>query len=383
MSNCLKTSKVVTINVETWTTSAIGITKTWFSGEGLKPRCITRDLKWGTPVPLEGFKEKVFYVWFDAPIGYLSITAHDNPHWEKWWKKQDEYNVELHQFMGKDNVPFHSVIFPCTLLGTKAKWNLVDSLHTTEYLNYEDTKFSKSRSVGVFGSHVKETKIPISVWRYYLFALRPESGDTAFQWAELITRNNTELLANVGNFVNRVMKFTCHAQKYDGIIPEHQLDPQLVQDVTALVKEYVDLMEQCQIRQALSKFMQISTRGNQFLQESGLSNALFSDERPKCDIAVGSALNLAALLATLVEPFMPSTSQGILAQLNIELQPLEEPFFKQPLTKGHKLGKPGYLFSRIDIAEAEVYKMKFGGEVEEEKKPKKEKKKKSKSKEQN
>ncbi|CAB4001240.1 methionine--tRNA ligase, cytoplasmic-like, partial [Paramuricea clavata] len=139
----------------------------------LKPRCITRDLTWGTPVPLEGFTNKVFYVWFDAPIGYISITANYTDQWEKWWKNPE--HVSLYQFMAKDNVPFHTVVFPATLLGTKEPYTLLNSINATEYLNYEDGKFSKSRGVGVFGNDAKDTGIPSDVWRFYLLQTRPES----------------------------------------------------------------------------------------------------------------------------------------------------------------------------------------------------------------
>ncbi|KAJ3064837.1 putative methionine--tRNA ligase, cytoplasmic protein rar1, partial [Rhizoclosmatium hyalinum] len=155
-----------------WSQNSINITKAWLK-EGLKPRCITRDLKWGVQVPKEEFKDKVFYVWFDAPIGYLSITAAYTNEWEKWWKNPD--NVKLYQFMGKDNVPFHTVLFPSSLIGTNEKYTLLHHLSTTDYLQYEGDKFSKSRGVGVFGNNVAESKIPVDVWRYYLLSIRPES----------------------------------------------------------------------------------------------------------------------------------------------------------------------------------------------------------------
>jgi len=135
-------------------------------------------LKWGTPVPLEKFKDKVFYVWFDAPIGYISITANYTDEWKQWWKNPE--NVELFQFMGKDNVPFHTVIFPSTLKGTRENWTLLHHISTTEFLNFENTKFSKSRNTGIFGDDVRETRIPPEVWRYYLLVNRPEQSDTKF-----------------------------------------------------------------------------------------------------------------------------------------------------------------------------------------------------------
>jgi methionyl-tRNA synthetase len=188
-----------------WTQNSRAITK-GFINEGIKERCITRDLKWGVKVPGDDpdMKEKVFYVWFDAPIGYISITANfvGKDNWRNWW--QNPENVKLYQFMGKDNVTFHTVIFPSTLIGTKENWTLLHHLSTTEYLNYEKTKFSKSNSVGVFGDHAESTGIPSEVWRYYLISNRPETSDTDFKWDDFVAKNNNELLANLGNLVNRV-----------------------------------------------------------------------------------------------------------------------------------------------------------------------------------
>ena len=227
-----------------WSHNARVIANSWVK-EGLKPRCITRDLKWGTPVPLEGYEDKVtpqmnilyavifvthfrtyqvFYVWFDAPIGYLSITACYTDEWERWWKNREQ--VVHYEFMAKDNVPFHSVVFPSSQLGTHDPYTLVNHLMATgiiqdfsylyqiifsnidnylclEYLNYEDGKFSKSRGVGVFGNNAQETGIPADVWRFYLLYIRPESQDSTFSWADLMLKNNSELLNNLGNFANR------------------------------------------------------------------------------------------------------------------------------------------------------------------------------------
>ncbi|CAF1399627.1 unnamed protein product [Rotaria sordida] len=183
-----------------WTNTSVTITEAWLS-EGLKPRCITRDLKWGTPVPLEGYTDKVFYVWFDAPIGYISITANYTDDWEMWWKQPDQ--VELFQFMAKDNVPFHSVIFPACLLGTEDNYTCVNHLAGIDYLNYEYAKFSKSRGIGVFGDNAQETGIPSDIWRFYLVSVRPETQDSIFSWTDLMLKNNSELLNNLGNFINR------------------------------------------------------------------------------------------------------------------------------------------------------------------------------------
>ena len=198
-----------------WSSNSLAIARAWLT-EGLRPRCMTRDLKWGTSVPMSGFEDKVFYVWFDAPIGYISITAgYDSENWRLWW--QNPKNVELHQFMGKDNVPFHTVIFPSTLMGTRQPWTLLHQLNSTEYLNYEGGKFSKSRGTGVFGSDARDSGIPASIWRYYLLASRPESTDAAFSWSDFVAKTNSELLANLGNFVNRATRFV--AAKMDSLVP--------------------------------------------------------------------------------------------------------------------------------------------------------------------
>lgn len=154
-------------------------------------------MKWGVSVPLEGWEKKVFYVWFEAPIGYLSITANYTTDWEKWWK--DPKHVESYQFMAKDNVPFHSIIFPSTLIGTKDNWTLLKHISAIHYLNYEDGKFSKRKGVGVFGDDAISSGIPVEVFRYYLLVNRPESNDTVFTWKDFADKNNGELLANPGN----------------------------------------------------------------------------------------------------------------------------------------------------------------------------------------
>ncbi|RCH95938.1 hypothetical protein CU097_007600 [Rhizopus azygosporus] len=341
-----------------WSANGIHITESWLK-EGLKPRCITRDLKWGVPVPLEGYEDKVFYVWFDAPIGYPSITANYTDEWEKWWKNPEQ--VKLYQFMGKDNVPFHSVIFPGVQIGTGEKWTKVNHISTCEYLNYEGGKFSKSRNVGVFGNNAKETGIPPSVWRYYLLSVRPESSDSMFTWSEFITKNNSELLNNFGNFVNRAIRFIF--AKYDGVIPKTdfngQLETDLFKDVNALLKQFVEQMEAVKLRAALGTVMALSARGNQYLQEANLSNALFDESRPKCDAVVASAANLIYLLSALVSPFMPATSDSMCRQLNAPARNIPDQFTLDILP-GHVLGGAEYLFTRIDEKMEQVWKSKYG-----------------------
>ena len=249
-----------------WTNTARVIASSWLR-DGLKPRCITRDLKWGTPVPLEGFTDKVFYVWYDAPIGYPSITAHHNKHWEKWWKNPKD--VVLYQFMGKDNVPFHAIIFPSCELGTGDNWTVVNHISAVEYLNYEESKFSKSRGVGVFGDNAKDTGIPSDIWRFYLLYIRPESQDTAFSWTDLMNKNNSELLNNLGNFVNRALVFLTN--NFEATVPQMNFEDSektLLAQINKELVVYSNLMDRAKLRDGIKSILNISRIGNQYIQSS-------------------------------------------------------------------------------------------------------------------
>ncbi|QWW25512.1 hypothetical protein CA7LBN_004399 [Candidozyma auris] len=349
-----------------WSKNSKTITNSWLK-QGLEPRCITRDLFWGTPVPLENYENKVLYVWFDACIGYVSITANyfkdksEPKAWEKWWKNPE--NVQLYQFMGKDNVPFHTVVFPSSEIGTKEKWTMLHHLNTTEYLQYEDGKFSKSRGVGVFGNNAKDTGISPSVWRYYLASVRPESSDSHFSWKEFVTKNNSELLANLGNFVNRLVKFAI--AKYNGVVPE--FDPRNIpnykafeDDVNSLLAQYIEAMEAVSIRRGLELAMSISSRGNQFLQENKLDNSLFNDSPEVADAVVGVGLNLIYLVSAVISPFMPETRNQISETLAAPPLSITDKF-ELVLEPGHNIGKAQYLFKRIDEKKIDEWKALYGG----------------------
>ncbi|KAG7860901.1 hypothetical protein KL939_001468 [Ogataea angusta] len=344
-----------------WSKNSKTITNSWLK-EGLQPRCITRDLTWGTPVPLKGFENKVLYVWFDAPIGYISITANYTDEWRDWW--QNPEHVQLYQFMGKDNVPFHTVVFPSTEIGTKEKWTMLHHLNTTEYLQYEGGKFSKSRGIGVFGNNAEATGVSPSVWRYYLASVRPENQDSQFSWYEFVTRNNSELLANLGNFVNRLAKFVI--AKYNGVVPSFktkdcQVYPELLKDLNSLVKTYVDDMETVHLRKGLETAMMISARGNLFLQENKLDNSLYNDFPEKSDAVVAIGLNIVYLVSAVIAPYMPETSKQIEEILRVpELKiPDEFGLWIQP---GHCIGKAQYLFKRIDEKKIDEWRNLYGGQ---------------------
>ena len=349
-----------------WSRNSKNITDSWIK-RGLEPRCITRDLIWGTPVPLKGYDNKVLYVWFDATIGYVSITANyfkdsNTDDYLKWWKNPE--NVDLYQFMGKDNVPFHTVFFPASQIGTGDKWTKLHHLSTTEYLQYENGKFSKSRGVGVFGNNAKETGVSPSVWRYYLASNRPETQDAHFSWDEFVAKNNSELLANLGNFVNRIVKFVI--AKYNGVIPKFDTKnipdyDKFENDINSLLASYIDNMENVNLRKGLELAMAISSRGNQFLQDNKLDNSLYANQPAKSDAVVAVAINLVYLVSAIIYPFMPETTVKIDQILNAPALSITNKF-ELVLLPGHCIGKAQYLFTRIDDKKIDEWRKLYGGQ---------------------
>ncbi|XP_067442961.1 methionine--tRNA ligase, cytoplasmic isoform X1 [Thunnus thynnus] len=359
-----------------WTANAKQITRSWLR-DGLKPRCITRDLKWGTPVPHPDFKEKVFYVWFDAPIGYLSITANYTDKWEKWWK--NPHQVELYNFMAKDNVPFHSVVFPCSLLGAQDNYTLVNHLVATEYLNYEDTKFSKSRGVGVFGDMAKDTGIPSDVWRFYLLYVRPEGQDSAFSWADMALKNNSELLNNLGNFINRAGMFV--TKFFEGCVPAMELqqeDKKLLALVGWELQQYIQLMDKVKIRDALKHILNISRHGNQYIQVNEPWKKIKGGdtERQRAGTVTGVSVNIACLLSVMLFPYMPTVSQTIRDQFNAPSSCVNTMLqgtgtFVCVLSAGHRIGTVSPLFQKLEVDQIEALKKRFGGQQPEDEPPNK------------
>ena len=262
-----------TLKTSYWSNNAIQVTKGWIK-EGLQERAITRDLKWGIPVPLAGYENKVFYVWFDAPIGYISLTKHYanevDSNWASWWL--DSPTVRLFQFIGKDNIPFHTVIFPSSLIGTGRNWTKLYRMSSTEYLNYEGGKFSKSKGVGVFGTNAMESDIPADIWRFYIFYNRPEKSDFQFTWKDFRERVNSELIGNLCNLVNRTTTFV--GKYYDGKIPEnYDLDGEEKDAILAIrkavfeaKKKIEDFQEAGQLKDAFHEVFALSDIGNKAFQ---------------------------------------------------------------------------------------------------------------------
>ncbi|MGL4524821.1 MAG: methionine--tRNA ligase [Spirochaetia bacterium] len=296
-----------------WAQNALSMTRSWIR-DGLQERCITRDLQWGVPVPRAGFENKVFYVWFDAPIGYISITAEKVADWQKWWKNPHE--VELVQFIGKDNIPFHTVMFPASLLGTGQKWTMLHQIASTEYLNYETGKFSKSRGVGIFGDDCQKLPIPADVWRFYLFYTRPERHDTQFVWKEFQDRVNSELIGNFSNFINRTLAFC--SKFYAGNVPlVVSKDGPLWKQIAELESKVIAAFEACQLKEALNLILQLSDLGNKTFQANEPWR-LRTEDPASAESLIGQLVHLAHDLGQLIAPFLPQTSKKILRFLHTE-----------------------------------------------------------------
>ncbi len=340
-----------------WSHNAISTTKAWLE-LGLQSRPITRDLSWGIPVPRKGYENKVFYVWFDAPIGYISMTAKNIENWQKWWMNPDE--VELYQFMAKDNIPFHTVIFPCSLIGTEKKWTLLHHINATEYLNYENTKFSKSNNIGVFGTDVKKTGIDIDLWRFYLLANRPEKADADFTWNDFIEKVNSEFTDNIGNLVNRVLTYLY--KNFDGTIKDFQL-PESYQDFADSCKNDFKMVtssfEKVKIREAVRGILAIGNKGNKFFQEMAPWEQIKTDKK-KAHATVSLLAYLLRNIAISLSPYMPDTSKKILHILNIENFSWED-IEKFSGLDSHKINKPEILHKKLDIKLGEKFKKAFSG----------------------
>ncbi|MDR2097942.1 MAG: methionine--tRNA ligase [Spirochaetaceae bacterium] len=301
-----------------WARNAVRMTESWIR-DGLHERAITRDLKWGIPVPKEGFENKVFYVWFDAPIGYVSITGAlaeerglDRKRFvDYWWK--DPENVELFQFIGKDNIPFHTVIFPSTQLGNGENWTMLHHMSSTEYLNYETGKFSKSKGSGVFGTDVMETGIPADVWRFYIFYNRPEKSDALFVWKDFGEKVNAELIGNLGNLVNRTLSFV--TRYYDSVVPMPEpREAAATETFWQKVREYeaaiTEKLEWAELRDAFHLIFDLSSFANKTFQD-GEPWRKRKDDPPAAASLIRNLSFLVRDLAVLASPFIPEASEKI------------------------------------------------------------------------
>jgi methionyl-tRNA synthetase len=326
--------------------------------EGLKPRPITRDNKWGIPAPFPGAEGKTIYVWFEAVLGYVSAVIEWSEQigkpelWKEFWFNKDSKNVH---FIGKDNIPFHTIIFPALLLATKEPYNLPWQVSSTEFILYESEKFSKSRRIGIWVDETLEIADP-EYWRYVLIAMRPETKDANFTWEEFETHVNAELNDVLGNFINRTLTFI--KRYFDGIIPSpsnyDEYDLEILKKIENTPKEVEKLMEEFKLRSALNTIIEFAREGNKYLslKEPWLKIKV---DRKKAETTLYLAAQIVHSLSILLAPFLPKTSEKILKQLGLNKTRLELKWSeasKLMIKPNHKIGNVEPLFHKINVNEA-------------------------------
>ncbi len=295
-----------------WSRNALQMTKSWIR-DGLKERCITRDLKWGIPVPKPGYEDKVFYVWFDAPIGYVSITMDYTDSWKDWWYNPEE--VELYQFIGKDNIPFHTVIFPAALIATGEPWTLLHHMSATEYLNYEAGKFSKSKGIGVFGTDVRDTGISADIWRFYIFYNRPEKGDYTFTWDDFQEKVNGELIGNIANLANRTLTFI--SRFFDGKVPQAPIDAEVTAYLKKAEQQITVMLDRAELREGLRNICELSSYGNRLFQ-AGEPWKYRKTDPEKTESLLASLALIVRDLGIMLSPYLPQASKKLLSFFGIQ-----------------------------------------------------------------
>lgn len=337
-----------------WPEVAYSIAQKWLK-EGLQERCITRDLKWGFSVPKEGFENKVFYVWFDAPIGYIGITKQwsdekpDSRNWEDWWLNADD--VQYVEFMGKDNVPYHTITFPATLIGTGENWKKVDYLKGMNYLTFNGGKFSKSEHRGVFCANAIE-EFPVDYWRYWLMANAPETSDSSFTFDAFATTINKDLNDVLGNFINRVLKMT--SSNFGQVVPEggeiSDDEKNLYKTLDELISTYTKHMDELEFRKAFSTLREIWVEGNNYIARNEPWKQVKTDKN-RAAVVLRTGINLIRVYALLSAPLIPETSSKMLALINAptDLKWIDGNSEAElaTLKAGHAFNTPELLFSKI------------------------------------
>ncbi|MEC4115707.1 methionine--tRNA ligase [Myroides phaeus] len=337
-----------------WKPNVYGQVKSWLE-DGLKPRAVTRDLDWGIPVPVEGADGKVLYVWFDAPIGYISSTKEwaerEGKDWEPYWKSDD---TKLVHFIGKDNIVFHCVIFPA-MLKAEGSYILPDNVPANEFLNLEGNKLSTSKNWAVWlHEYLEDFPGKQDVLRYALTSNAPETKDNDFTWKDFQARNNNELVAIFGNFINRVVVLT--NKYYNGIVPHpnefSDVDIATLQELRAYPSVIESSVERYRFREALSELMNVARLGNKYLADEEPWKLIKENpERVKTQMYV--ALQIAAALSTLAEPFLPFTANKLKSILNIST-PLSWKSISEDtvmIASDHQIGQAELLFAKIEDEE--------------------------------
>jgi methionyl-tRNA synthetase len=333
-----------------WRANVYGQCKSWLD-QGLQPRAVSRDLDWGVPVPVEGADGKVLYVWFDAPIGYISATRELTPDWEKYWKSEES---RLIHFIGKDNIVFHCIIFPA-MLKAHGEYILPDNVPANEFLNLENDKISTSRNWAVWlHEYLDEFPGKQDVLRYVLTANAPEAKDNDFTWKDFQTRNNNELVAVLGNFVNRTLVLT---QKYfDGKCPEAGVltdyDKTTLHEISAIKSRVEQSLEAFRIREALNEAMSLARLGNKYLAETEPWK-LFPTDPLRVATILHVSIQITANLTVLMDPFLPFTMKQLRGYLVIPEMPWSAAGAVDLIRAGHPMEKPGLLFEKIEDSQVE------------------------------
>lgn len=342
-----------------WKANVYGQCKSWID-QGLQPRAVTRDLDWGVKVPIEGADGKVLYVWFDAPIGYISNTVELLPEtWEKYWKEKDS---KLVHFIGKDNIVFHCIIFPA-MLKAEGSFILPENVPANEFLNLEGDKISTSRNWAVWlHEYLEDFPGKQDVLKYVLCANAPETKDNDFTWKDFQTRNNSELVAILGNFVNRTMVLT--HKYFEGKVPEqlklNDLDKKTINEISYFPEKIGKSIENYRFREALGEMMNLARLGNKYLTECEPWKSFkktfdaFTQEQERTKTVLNISLQICANLAILSEPFLPFTAKKLQNMLNLEANAWTTAGRDNLLKVGHPINTPELLFERIEDAEIEA-----------------------------
>jgi len=378
MQRALKDKLEAWIDSKTdWPVLTTSIAKKWLNdGDGLQDRGITRDLHWGIPVmkgdqPWPGMEGKVFYVWFDAPIEYIAGTAEwadanglGDEAWERWWRTdKGAADVTYYQFMGKDNVPFHTLSFPATILGSGEPWKLVDYLKSFNYLNYDGGQFSTSRGRGVFMDQALSI-LPSDYWRWWLLSHAPESSDAEFTWENFQASVNKDLADVLGNFVSRVTKFA--KSKLGETVPEASsfgpMETALIADLGVRIADYTRAMEAMEVRKAAGELRAIWVIGNEYLQAAAPWSVVKTDP-DHAQAQIRLALNLIRIYAILSAPFIPDAAQTMMTAMGSDdwTWPAEVQAAIRTLPAGHAFTVPENLFRKITDEERADWQARFAG----------------------
>jgi len=350
---------------EGWKPNVLGQCLSWLNaGDGLQPRAMTRDLDWGVPVPVEGAEGKVMYVWFDAPIGYISATQELLPDtWEEYWKGED---AEIVHFIGKDNIVFHCIIFPA-MLQQHGEYALPKQVPANEFLNLEGRKLSTSKNWAVWlHEYLEDFPGQQDVLRYVLTATMPETKDNDFTWADFQQRNNSELVAGLGNFVNRVMVLT--HKYYEGIVQEPGVltdaDRETLAQMSAFGRKIAKSVEAFKFREAVSEAMNVARLGNKYLQEQEPWK-VYKQDPERAGAVLYVATQITAVLAVVFEPFLPTTAQKLRTMLSIGADAPEWELANNEMiiTPGTQLGKAELLFSKVEDEQMDKQREKLAASV--------------------